>query len=60
MIIGSNVNGHGFDEEPFQLFFEKVAELEVPIFVHPNYPAGTERVPDYYLANLLSYPRDPP
>jgi len=56
VVTGSNVNGRGFDEEPFQPFFEKIQELGVPIFIHPNNPAGTERVRHYYLANFLSYP----
>jgi aminocarboxymuconate-semialdehyde decarboxylase len=56
VVTGSNVNGHGFDEEQFQPFFEKVVELDVPIFVHPNNPAGTERVRNYYLVNFLAYP----
>jgi aminocarboxymuconate-semialdehyde decarboxylase len=55
-VTGSNVNGHGFDEEQFQPFFEKVEELDVPIFIHPNNPAGTERVGKYYLANFAGYP----
>ncbi|MEE9612796.1 MAG: amidohydrolase family protein [Desulfatiglandales bacterium] len=56
VVIGSNVNGQGFDEEQFRPFFEKVEELDVPIFVHPNSPAGIERVRNYYLANFLAYP----
>jgi aminocarboxymuconate-semialdehyde decarboxylase len=56
VVTGSNVNGHGFDEDQFQAFFEKVEALDVPIFVHPNSPAGTERVGYYYLANFLAYP----
>jgi aminocarboxymuconate-semialdehyde decarboxylase len=56
VVTGSNVNGHGFDEEQFQPFFEKVEELDVPIFIHPNNPAGTERVGKYYLANFAGYP----
>lgn len=56
VVVGSNVNGHGFDEERFQPFFQKTAELDVPIFVHPNNPAGTERVRNYYLVNFLAYP----
>jgi aminocarboxymuconate-semialdehyde decarboxylase len=56
VVIGSNINGCGLDEPQFQPFFEKVAELDVPIFVHPNNPAGTERVRNYYLANFLAYP----
>jgi aminocarboxymuconate-semialdehyde decarboxylase len=56
VVTGSNVNGHGFDEEAFLPFFEKVEELDVPIFIHPNNPAGVERVRKYYLANFLGLP----
>jgi aminocarboxymuconate-semialdehyde decarboxylase len=56
VVTGSNVNGHGFDEEVFLPFFEKVEELDVPIFIHPNNPAGVERVRKYYLANFLGLP----
>ena len=56
VVTGSNVNGHGFDEQQFLPFFEAVEALDVPIFIHPNDPAGVERVKGYYLANFLSYP----
>ncbi len=56
VVIGSNVNGHGFDEKQFQPFFEKVEELDVPIFVHPNNPTVSERVRNYYLTNFFAYP----
>jgi len=56
VVTGSNVNGQGFDQEQFLPFFEKVEALDVPIFIHPNNPAGTERVRNYYLANFLAYP----
>ncbi|MBW1773468.1 MAG: amidohydrolase family protein [Deltaproteobacteria bacterium] len=56
VVTGSNVNGHGFDEERFHPFFEKVQELDVPIFIHPNNPAGAERVGRYYMANFLALP----
>lgn len=56
VVTGSNVNGHGFDEEQFQPFFKKVEEFDIPIFVHPNSPAGTERIGKYYLVNFLGYP----
>jgi len=55
VVTGSNVNGRGFDEEPFQPFFKAAEELGVPIFIHPNNPAGTERTTDYYLTNFLGY-----
>ena len=56
VVTGSNVNGRGFDDEAFQPFFEKAQELEVPLFIHPNNPAGLERTPNYYLTNFLGYP----
>jgi aminocarboxymuconate-semialdehyde decarboxylase len=56
VVVGSNVNGRGFDEEAFQPFFAKVEELDVPIFIHPSNPAGIERVRNYYLANFLGLP----
>ena len=56
VVMGSNVNGRGFDEEVFQPFFAKVEELDVPIFIHPSNPAGIERVRNYYLANFLGLP----
>ncbi len=56
VVTGSNVNGHGFDEEAFLPFFEKVEALDVPIFIHPNNPAGVERVRNYYLVNFLGLP----
>ena len=56
VVTGSNVNGHGFDEEQFQPFFEKVEALDVPIVVHPNQPKGIERLGRYYLVNFLGLP----
>jgi aminocarboxymuconate-semialdehyde decarboxylase len=56
VVMGSNVNGRGFDEENFLPFFAKVEELGVPIFIHPNNPAGIERIRNYYLANFLGLP----
>jgi len=56
VVIGSNVNGQGFDEQQFLPFFEKVEALDVPIFIHPFNPGGIERVRKYYLANFLAYP----
>jgi len=58
VVMGSNVNGRSFDEEAFLPFFAKVEELGVPIFIHPNNPAGIERIRDYYLANFLGLPME--
>lgn len=51
--IGSNVNGRNLDAPEFLRFFEVVDGLGVPVFVHPYIPAGSERMQDYYLHNLV-------
>ncbi len=51
--IGSHVNGKHLDHPDFAPLFATLAELDVPIFVHPYIPAGQERMQDYYLHNLL-------
>lgn len=56
--IASNVNGHGLDEEQFLPFFEEVAKLDLPVFIHPHQPAGAERMRNYYLINFLGYPME--
>ena len=58
VVTASNVNGRGFDEEAFQPFFKAVEDLGVPIFIHPNNPAGTESTTNYYLTNFLGYTQE--
>jgi aminocarboxymuconate-semialdehyde decarboxylase len=55
-VTGSNINGRGLDDEAFEPFLSKLADFEVPLFIHPNNPAGIKRVRNYYLANFLAYP----
>ncbi|HXF61993.1 MAG TPA: amidohydrolase family protein [Caldilineaceae bacterium] len=52
-MIGSNVNGKNLDHPDFHPFFAAVAELGIPLFIHPYIPAGVERMQDYYLHNLI-------
>jgi hypothetical protein len=51
--IGSNVGGKNLNHPDYFPFFETVAALNVPLFIHPYIPAGEERMQDYYLHNLL-------
>jgi aminocarboxymuconate-semialdehyde decarboxylase len=53
--IGSNVRGRGYDDPGFFPVFERLNALGLPIFIHPNDPAGVERIKDYYLMNTLGY-----
>lgn len=52
-MIGSNVGGKNLNHPDYFPFFETVADLQVPLFIHPYIPAGEERMQDYYLHNLL-------
>ncbi len=52
-MIGSNVGGKNLNHPDYFPFFETIAELDVPLFIHPYIPPGEERMQDYYLHNLL-------
>ncbi len=51
--IGSNVGGKNLNHPDYFPFFATVADLGVPLLIHPYIPAGEERMQDYYLHNLL-------
>lgn len=53
VMIGSNVLGKNLNHPDYFPFFETIADLDVPLFVHPYIPPGEERMQDYYLHNLL-------
>jgi uncharacterized protein len=50
--IYTNVNGRPLDEAAFLPIFEKMAELNLPIWVHPTRPAG---FPDYQTEQKSKY-----
>lgn len=52
-MIGSNVGGTNLDDPYFEPMWETFAALDVPIFIHPYIPAGSERMRRYYLHNLI-------
>lgn len=56
--IASNVRGRYLGDPAFLPFFEKVRELNVPVFIHPYNVAGAERLVDYYFPNLIGNPLD--
>lgn len=47
--VGSNVNGAYFDHPQFDEFLAAAADLEVPLFLHPDNVIGGERLNDYAL-----------
>jgi aminocarboxymuconate-semialdehyde decarboxylase len=59
--INSNVNGRNLDDPELFPFFEAVAELDVPLFMHPHTPSAgyglaTDRFDRYYLRNMVGNP----
>jgi aminocarboxymuconate-semialdehyde decarboxylase len=56
--VPSNVQGRYLGHECFLPLFEKLADLDLPVFVHPFRPAGAERMNDFYLSNLVGNPLD--
>ena len=60
VIIPTNVNGKNLDEPEFYPFFARAAELDVPVFIHPNpfHALGWERLERYYLHNVVGMTAD--
>jgi aminocarboxymuconate-semialdehyde decarboxylase len=56
--INSNVAGENLDAPRLEPFFAWVEQLGVPIFIHPHYVVGQDRLGDYYLTNLIGNPVD--
>lgn len=56
--IGSNLNGKYLGDPSFRPFFEKARALDIPVYIHPHNPPGTDRMKDYYFMNILGFPLD--
>jgi aminocarboxymuconate-semialdehyde decarboxylase len=56
--INTNIDGKNLDEPEFLPFFEAAEALKAPVFVHPHFIAGAERMKKYYLTNLVGNPMD--
>lgn len=54
----TNVNGSPLDNTEFWPLYEKAAELDVPLFLHPTSPIGVEAMNAYRLAPLVGFPLD--
>jgi len=56
--ICSNVNGKYLGEPVFYPFFEKVATLDIPVFIHPANVAGGHRLDAFFFQNMIGNPLD--
>ena len=58
IILGSNIDGRPLDSREFRFFFSRVAELDIPILIHPMTPAGNDAMNDYRLAPMIGFEMD--
>src|SRR5438477_11275371 len=56
--LGTNVNGRELDDPAFLPVWQRIDDLELPVFLHPLNVIGAQRLRPYYLANLLGIPYD--
>lgn len=54
----SNINGRSLDDEDYFPLFEKLAELNVPAFIHPTNPSPLGQLADYRLTALMGFQFD--
>jgi aminocarboxymuconate-semialdehyde decarboxylase len=58
LYLATHVNGTNLDDKRFWEVYAKAEELGWTIFLHPLDTVGGERMPSYYLKNLLGNPYD--
>ncbi len=57
--IGTSINGRDLDHPDFRPLWKRLHERNIFVFLHPPLrPVGLDRVGDYFLNNLISYPTD--
>ncbi len=54
--IGGNVNGRNLDEPEFDAFFQRAAELDLLIYMHPVSNPAPDRLQRYYTENIIAFP----
>jgi len=57
-MVFTNVNGHPLNAPHFWPLYEKAAELEVPIMLHPTTPVSVEAYDELRLPPLVGFPFD--
>ncbi len=56
--ISSNIGGIPLDSEYLWPFYKRIVELDVPIFVHPGFPVGADKMKDYGLGPIIGFELD--
>ena len=50
--LATHINGRNLDEKSFWPVYERCEALGLPIFLHPLYPCGGERIAKHFMRNL--------
>jgi aminocarboxymuconate-semialdehyde decarboxylase len=59
VMIGSNVAGVNLHDPSLDVFWRKVSELDLPVFIHPTTVCGAaDRLKEFHLGNLIGNPLD--
>jgi aminocarboxymuconate-semialdehyde decarboxylase len=58
VLLFSNINGRTLDEADYFPLFEKIAELDIPAFIHPTNPSALGQLNDYRLTALMGFQFD--
>ncbi len=56
--MGTNINGRDLSDPDFFPVFQRMEELRLPLFLHPDTTLRSDRLKPYYLYNLLGFPFD--
>jgi aminocarboxymuconate-semialdehyde decarboxylase len=54
--MATHVNGKNLDERAFWPVYERCEGLGLPVFLHPLYPCGGERIAKHFIRNLCGNP----
>ena len=56
--LGTNIDGRDLDDPLFEPVFERIAQLDLPVFLHPIQPTGGKRLEFFLMHNALGFPFD--
>ena len=54
--MATHVNGRNLDDKAFWPVYERCEGLGLPIFLHPLYPCGGDRIAKHFMRNLCGNP----
>jgi len=56
--ISANIGGISLDSDYLRPLYKKITDLDIPIFVHPGFPAGADQMKDYGLIPIVGFEFD--